>query len=110
MVLFLTQGRLNYNYAEKYFIQASIRYDGISALPEANKYGVFPGVSAGWNVARESFMQGITNIVSDFKIRASYAEVGNTSIGNYPYLGLYSAAKYADYNGIGFSHRWVTTS
>jgi TonB-dependent starch-binding outer membrane protein SusC len=108
-------GRLNYNYAEKYFIQASIRYDGISALPEANKYGVFPGVSAGWNIARESFMQGITNIVSDFKIRASYAEVGNTSIGNYPYLGLYGAAKYADYNGIAFAQmgndqlRWETS-
>jgi TonB-dependent starch-binding outer membrane protein SusC len=36
------------------------------------------------------------------KSEASYAEVGNVSIGNYPYLGLYGAAKYADYNGIGF--------
>jgi hypothetical protein len=47
-------------------------------------------------------MKNIADIVSDFKIRASYAQVGNVSIGNYPYAGLYGAAKYADYNGIGF--------
>ena len=108
-------GRLNYNYSEKYFIQASVRYDGISSLPEANKWGVFPGVSAGWNVAREGFMADLNEVISDLKIRGSYAEVGNTSIGNYPYLGLYGAAKYADYNGIAFAQmgndqlKWETS-
>lgn len=108
-------GRLNYNYAEKYFLQASVRYDGISSLPEANKWGVFPGVSAGWNIAREGFMSDLNEVVSDLKIRGSYAEVGNTSIGNYPYLGLYGAAKYADYNGIAFAQmgndqlKWETS-
>lgn len=96
-------GRLNYNFKGRYFIQGSVRYDGISALPEANKWGLFPGGSIGWNVAQEPFMAGLTDIISDFKVRASYAQVGNTSIGNYPYLGLYSSAKYADYNGIAFS-------
>jgi len=94
--------RVNYNFSEKYFIQASVRYDGISSLPTANKYGVFPGGSIGWNIAKEPFMENIADIVSDFKIRASYAQVGNVSIGNYPYAGLYGAAKYADYNGIAF--------
>ncbi|HOF54765.1 MAG TPA: TonB-dependent receptor [Prolixibacteraceae bacterium] len=108
-------GRVNYNFAEKYFLQASVRYDGISSLPEANKYGVFPGGSVGWNIAREPFMKGINHIVTDFKLRASYAEVGNVSIGNYPYAGLYSAYKYANYNGIGFSQmgndqlKWETS-
>jgi TonB-dependent starch-binding outer membrane protein SusC len=95
-------GRINYNYDEKYFIQAAVRYDGISSLPDANRYGIFPGGSVGWNIARESFMDGIRDIVSDFKVRASYAEVGNVSIGNYPYAGLYGAAKYGDNNGIAF--------
>ncbi len=60
-------------------------------------------------------MQGINDIVTDFKLRASYAEVGNVSIGNYPYAGLYSAYKYANYNGIGFSQmgndqlKWETS-
>ncbi len=106
--------RLNYNYGLKYFIQASVRRDGISSLPKANRYGVFTGVSGGWTISKESFMSGLT-FLSDMKIRGSYAEVGNVNIGNYPYLGLYSNAKYADYNGIAFSQmgndllKWETS-
>jgi TonB-linked SusC/RagA family outer membrane protein len=108
-------GRLNYNFREKYFIQGSIRKDGLSSLPTANKWGTFPGVSAGWSVNKESFMSSLENVISDFKLRASYAEVGNTSIGNYPYLGLYNNAKYAEYNGIAYSQagnnelKWETS-
>lgn len=96
-------GRINYNFQDKYFIQASLRRDGISSLPELNRFGLFPGASIGWNVAKESFMQGFSDVISDFKIRTSYAQVGNVSIGNYPYAGLYSAAPYGPYNGLGFS-------
>ena len=109
-------GRLNYNFKSKYFIQGSLRYDGISSLPLANRYGFFPGVSAGWTVSKESFMQSFSKVLSDFKIRASYAKVGNNNIGNYPYLYQYSPAKYADYNGIAFSQagneflKWETST
>lgn len=109
-------GRLNYNFKGKYFIQGSLRYDGISALPAANKWGLFPGASIGWTISKESFMSGITNVLSDLKVRASYAKVGNVNIGRYPYLGLYGAAKYADYNGIAFSQlgndqlKWETST
>ena len=106
--------RVNYNYGLKYFFQASIRRDGISALPPANRYGLFPGASVGWTISKESFMADV-KAVSDLKVRASYAQVGNVNIGNYPYLGLYSNAKYADYNGIAFSQmgndqlKWETS-
>lgn len=106
--------RVNYNFGQKYFIQGSIRRDGISSLPEANRYGLFPGASIGWTISKESFMADLTWL-SDLKVRASYAEVGNVNIGNYPYLGLYSNAKYADYNGIAFSQmgndqlKWETS-
>lgn len=108
-------GRLNYNFAGKYFIQGSMRRDGLSSLPMDNKYGDFPGVSAGWTISKESFMLGLTKYISDLKVRASYAKVGNTDIGSYPYLGLFSNLKYADYNGIAFSQigndelRWETS-
>lgn len=108
-------GRFNYNYMDKYFLQASFRRDAISSLPEANRYGFFPGGSVGWNIAKESFMDGVTDVLSDMKIRASYAQVGNVSIGNYPYAGLYSAATYGPYNGIAFSQagnadlKWETS-
>lgn len=106
--------RFNYNYAGKYFFQASVRRDGISDLPKENRFGVFPGVSVGWTVSKESFMANIP-ILSDLKIRASYAEVGNVDIGNFPYSGLYGNFKYADYNGIGYGQmgndklKWETS-
>jgi TonB-linked SusC/RagA family outer membrane protein len=108
--------RLNYNYKGKYYLQGSLRYDGLSSLPAANKWGLFPGASIGWTVTQEPFMSGITNILSDLKIRASFAKVGNSDIGRYPYLGLYGGAKYADYNGIAFSQlgndqlKWETST
>jgi TonB-dependent starch-binding outer membrane protein SusC len=108
--------RGNYNYKGKYFAQASLRYDGISMLPDANKYGLFPGASVGWTISKESFMESLSNVISDMKIRGSYAKVGNTSMTNYPYQGLYGSAKYADYNGIAFSNagndqlQWETST
>jgi len=106
--------RVNYNYASKYFIQASIRRDGISSLPVTNRYGLFPGASVGWTISKESFLADV-KFLSDLKARASYAEVGNVNIGNYPYLGLYANAKYADNNGIAFAQmgndqlKWETS-
>ncbi|MEF9479507.1 TonB-dependent receptor [Chryseobacterium sp. 1B4] len=96
-------GRLNYNYQGKYFLQASLRRDGLSALPLKNKWGNFPGISAGWTLSKENFMHAFRDVIPDLKLRVSYAKVGNTNIGNYPYMGLYSNSKYADYNGITFS-------
>ncbi|MBF4494359.1 TonB-dependent receptor [Flavobacterium sp. MR2016-29] len=96
-------GRFTYNFKEKYFIQASIRRDGISKLSADTRWNNFPGVSAGWTVSKESFMEGISNVVSDLKFRGSYSEVGNTEIGNYPYLGLTISSPYGSLNGIGYS-------
>lgn len=107
-------GRFNYNFDSRYFLQLSARYDGLSSLPAANKWGFFPGGSIGWTISRESFMQDV-EWLSDLKLRASYAEVGNANIGNYPYLGLYSGVRYADYTGILFSQmgndqlKWETS-
>lgn len=108
-------GRVNYNYKNRYFLQGTLRRDGLSSLPEVNRYGTFPGVSAGWTISEEVFMRDITAI-NDFKLRGSYGKVGNVSIGNYPYLGLYGAAKYGDANGIGYAQfgndqlKWETST
>lgn len=96
-------GRLSYNYDQKYFLQGSIRRDGISKLDKDKRWHNFTGFSAGWNVARESFFSGLSDKISELKLRGSYSEVGNTEIGNYPYLGLTSASKYGDMNGIAFT-------
>ena len=105
--------RLSYNFANKYFVQGTIRRDGLSSLPAANKYGNFPGVSLGYTISNEEFLKD-NKYISDLKLRASYGKVGNTDIDYYPYLGLYNSYKYADYNGWGFSNtgnnqlRWET--
>lgn len=107
-------GRINYNFREKYFIQGSLRRDGLSSLPEANRYGTFPGISAGWTISEEGFMDNL-GFISDLKVRGSYGKVGNVSIGNYPYLGLYGSAQYGDTNGIAYAQfgndnlRWETS-
>ncbi|MGL5113555.1 MAG: SusC/RagA family TonB-linked outer membrane protein [Flavobacterium sp.] len=96
-------GRLSYNYKQKYFLQGSIRRDGLSKLSPKTRWSNFTGYSAGWNVANENFMSGIEEYLSEFKLRASYSEVGNTDIGNFPYLGLTSASQYGSGNGIGYT-------
>lgn len=77
-------GRINYDYAQKYLISASIRRDGGSRFGPDNKWGTFPSLSVGWRLSEEAFMQSL-NAVSDLKLRASYGETGNDRIGDYVY-------------------------
>jgi hypothetical protein len=84
-------------------LQGSVRRDGISQLSPSTRWNNFTGYSAGWNIANENFMSGLKKHISDFKIRASYSEVGNINIGSYPYLGLTSASQYGSANGLAFT-------
>lgn len=95
-------GRLNYNYAQKYFGQISYRRDGLSKLSPENRWNDFLGYSIGWNLANESFMENARDIFSQIKFRYSFASVGNTEFGTYPYLGLSTASPYGGLNGIAF--------
>ncbi|NQD69893.1 TonB-dependent receptor [Sphingobacterium shayense] len=80
-------GRAMYNYANKYFLQANIRYDGSSRFAKEYRWGVFPSISAGWTISEENFVKDIPWL--DFlKLRASYGTLGNERIGNYPYQSL----------------------
>lgn len=95
-------GRFNYSFGGRYFLQGSLRYDGLSKLPEDKRWGLFPGVSAGWNIAKESFLSG--SIFSELKVKASWAKTGNTSLGgSYPYLGLYANERYGNNTGLGYT-------
>lgn len=96
-------GRVNYNYDQRYFLQASLRRDGISKLSPANRWNNFTGYSLGWNISNESFMQNLADVFSEIKFRYSFSSVGNTEIGTYPYLGLSGASPYGTQNGIAFS-------
>lgn len=99
-------GRVNYNYADRYYISLTARNDGLSSLPEANRRGTFPGGSLAWRPSQEAFFKnsGIKNVISDLRFRASYAVVGNTNIGFFPYAGTFGVAQYANQTGIAFSN------
>ncbi|TXF86669.1 TonB-dependent receptor [Neolewinella aurantiaca] len=85
-----TIGRLQYDYKGRYLISASVRRDGSSKFAEENRYGVFPSVSAAWNVADEPFWKGILKKIDNFKIRASYGQTGNESFPAYRYSTVVS--------------------
>lgn len=78
-------GRLNYDYNEKYLLEASLRYDGSSRFAASNRWGLFPSFSGGWNIAREDFFEPARDLVSELKLRGSWGRLGNQDVvGNYP--------------------------
>ncbi len=79
-------GRLNYSFADKYFIQGSIRRDGSSRFGPENKYGNFYSASAGWSVHNEDFFD--VPFISELKPRVSYGIVGNQNISNFQFLAM----------------------
>lgn len=83
-------GRANYNYDNRYLVEANLRYDGSSRFPVESRWGLFPGFSAAWRVSQESFFSEALPWIYNLKIRASWGELGNQSVGNYPYQDLIS--------------------
>jgi len=96
--------RLNYNFKNKYYIGASVRWDKLSSLPAGNQQGTFPGVSFAYRLSEESFWDDMRDVISDFRIRGSFAVAGNTNIGYYPSLGTYGAGQYGTQNGIAYNN------
>lgn len=96
--------RFNYSFKGKYLLSFAVRNDGISQLATENRRGTFPGGSIGWRVSDESFFN--SSLISDFKVRASYAEVGNVSLpgGSFPYAGGFGPVQAAAGAGIGYSN------
>lgn len=74
-------GRINYDYKGKYLLELNGRYDGSSSFSVQDRWAFFPSASAGYRISEEPFMQSLKPIISDFKIRASYGELGNQDIG-----------------------------
>lgn len=83
-------GRVNYSYKDKYHLTATARYDGSSRFADGHRWGVFPSVSAAWDITREDFMKDVT-LFDQLKLRVGYGVVGNQDIGNYAYQTLYGS-------------------
>ena len=80
-------GRVMYSYDNKYMISAALRSDASSRLAEGHKWHTYPAVSAGWNIAREAFMESTKSWLDNLKLRVGYGETSNQSINPYSTLG-----------------------
>jgi len=92
-------GRLNYNYDNRYLLEANLRRDGTSRFTGSNQYGTFPSFSAGWRISNEAFWSDeLRDIVSDLKIRGSWGKTGNQTAGLYAFYDSYTSTTYT-FNG-----------
>ena len=71
-------GRINYDFADKYLVTATVRSDGSTKFGENNQYAVFPSFALGWNIHKEDFLQ--ETAFSNLKLRASWGKSGNQEI------------------------------
>ena len=92
--------KINYNYKEKYLLEVFGRYDGSFLFDEENRYGFFPGISAGWQVSDEGFMDNVKGkFLSGVKLRGSWGQTGNDRfIGSNDFI----VAPFSYYSGYNF--------
>jgi len=91
-------GRINYNYADKYLLTATLRRDGSSRFSEDDRYGYFPSVAVGWRLTNEDFIH-LPEFITDVKFRASYGKLGNQNIGDYLYSPTINSNIPYNFNG-----------
>src|SRR5690606_19244718 len=75
-------GRLTYAYDMKYFIEMNFGYNGTERFAQHERFGFFPSAGIGWIVSKENFWQPISNVFTEFKLKATHGLVGNDAIGS----------------------------
>ncbi len=100
--LFSLFGRIDYSFADKYLLSGTVRRDGSSVFAEENRYGVFPSVSAGWRISKETFFPK-TTWLNELKLRGGWGKLGSISNINptnaFSLYGQGAASSYYDING-----------
>ncbi|MBL7474103.1 TonB-dependent receptor [Robertkochia sp. 1368] len=89
-------GRFSYDFASRYFVESSYRYDGSSRFAPENQWGLFPSLSIGWRISEEGFFQPWKDTVSNLKLRASVGTAGFDGTAAYQWL-----------SGFNFNHFFV---
>ena len=102
-------GRAMYSYDNKYMLSVAVRSDASSRLADGHKWHTYPAVCAGWNIARESFMENATWI-DNLKLRVGYGETSNQSINPYSTLGGLAIRNYNFGNGTNYKAGYYVNS
>lgn len=88
-------GRINFNWDDRYLIEANLRADGSSKFAPGKRWGYFPSVSAAWRISQEKFMAASSSRLNQLKLRASYGSLGNNATTSYyMYQSLFATANY----------------
>ena len=103
-------GRVMYSYDNKYMISAAFRADASSRLAPGHKWHTYPAVSAGWNIAREEFMESTKNWLDNLKLRVGYGETSNQAIAPYSTLGGLAIRNYNFGNGTNYKAGYYVNS
>ncbi|WP_160150014.1 SusC/RagA family TonB-linked outer membrane protein [Parabacteroides sp. Marseille-P3160] len=90
-------GRINYAYKDRYLLTLTTRYEGSSKFYQ-NKWGTFPGISAGWRISSENFMENV-KFINDLKIRGAYGETGNAGFSSVNAFRMFSLDSWTYVNG-----------
>lgn len=91
--------RLNYTFLDRYLLTATFRADGASVFAKNNKWGFFPSVAVAWNMADEEFMKFMVPTVTMLKLRTSYGQTGNSSIGSNAFASYYASPAWNNADG-----------
>lgn len=94
-------GRVNYSFDDRYLVTLNLRYEGSSKF-YSDRWGLFPGISAGWRISSEKFMRNV-RAVDDLKLRVSYGTTGNQGFNTNTAYRMYSKDSWTYYNG-----QWMT--
>lgn len=84
-------GRINYSYADRYLLSLSFRADGSTKFASDNRWSYFPSGTFAWRISKERFMEGMSSVINDLKLRVGYGEAGNNRIGDFLYLTTFNS-------------------
>ena len=90
-------GRINYDYAGKYLIEAVARYDGSYRYAPSKRWAFFPSASIGWRVSQEPWFKDNIRFVNNLKLRASYGTSGRDAGNAWQYVRAYTQSSNAGY-------------
>ncbi len=96
-------GRANYSFDDRYLLTVNLRYEGSSKFAKKHRWGLFPGISAGWRISSEKFMRNV-HAVDDLKLRVSYGTTGNQGFNTNTAYRMYAKDSWVYYKG-----QWLTS-
>ncbi|HEY3371526.1 MAG TPA: SusC/RagA family TonB-linked outer membrane protein [Prolixibacteraceae bacterium] len=92
-------GSANYNFRDKYFIDANVSYDGNSAVNKTNRYNFYPSVAGSWRASSEKFLSQ-AKWIDDLKFRGSWSTTGNMFSSVYDFSKLYYTSQRMNSSGV----------